>query len=178
MLHFSIVTTTTTSYSLITTKSQHFLKHVLYAHPAMYHYHALIFNYNEKWILLSCLVYRQLQRHRLPEVIQLNLIYENLRFFFFFFFFLGPQLRHVEVPSLGVKLQLQQSIYATATAAATADPSRICDLQCSSWQHRILNPLSGAGDRTASSWILDGFVSTKPQWELQNLRVFIYFAGM
>ena len=48
--------------------------------------------------------------------------------FFFFFCFLGPHLRHMEVPRLGVKLQLQLQ-----------DPSRICDLQHSSWQCHIHN---------------------------------------
>ena len=36
--------------------------------------------------------------------------------------------------------------YATATAAP--DPSHICELHCSSWQHHILNPWSKARDRT------------------------------
>ena len=35
--------------------------------------------------------------------------------FFFFFFFLGPHLWHMEVPKLGVKLELQLLAYATAT---------------------------------------------------------------
>ena len=39
-------------------------------------------------------------------------------------------------------------IYATATA--TPDPSRICDLHWSSLQHRILNPLSEARERTCN----------------------------
>ena len=44
-------------------------------------------------------------------------------FFFFFLVFLGPPLRHMEVPRLGVELELQLLIYATATA--TGDPSRM-----------------------------------------------------
>ena len=41
---------------------------------------------------------------------------------------------------------------AEAYAAATAkwDPSCICDLCCSLWQHQILNPLSKAGDLTCT----------------------------
>ena len=57
-------------------------------------------------------------------------------------FFLGPYLRHMEVPRLGVESELQLPAYTTATA--TSDPSSICDLHRSSWQHRILNPLSEA----------------------------------
>ena len=63
-----------------------------------------------------------------------------------FFFFLGPHLQHMEVPRLGVKLELQLPAYTTATA--TLDPSCICDLHCSSWQLWILNPLREAGDGT------------------------------
>lgn len=33
-----------------------------------------------------------------------------------FFFFLGPQVQHVEVPRLGVELELQLPTYAIATA--------------------------------------------------------------
>ena len=38
----------------------------------------------------------------------------------FYFFFLGPHLQHMEVPGLGVKLELQLPAYTTATAAAPA----------------------------------------------------------
>ena len=34
------------------------------------------------------------------------------------------------------------------STTALLDPGRICDLHCSPWQCRILNPLSGAGDWT------------------------------
>ena len=52
----------------------------------------------------------------------------------------------MEVPRLGVELELQLLAYATATAVR--DLSHVCDLHHSSWQHWILNPLSGARDRT------------------------------
>ena len=51
----------------------------------------------------------------------------------------------MEVPRLGVKLELQLLAYGTATATAMQDLSCVCDLHYSSWQ-RILNPLSGARD--------------------------------
>ena len=61
----------------------------------------------------------------------------------------------MEVPRLGVKSEIQLPVYTTATA--TQDPSRVCDLHHSSWQHQILNPLSEARDRTrhpmVPSWI-------------------------
>ena len=62
--------------------------------------------------------------------------------FFFFFFFLGLQTRHMEVPRLGVELELQLRVYTTATV--TQDPSYICDLHHSSQQCQILNPFSKA----------------------------------
>ena len=67
-------------------------------------------------------------------------------FFFVFLPFLGPLLRHIEIPRLGVQSELQLPAYARATA--TQDPSRVCDLHHSSQQHRILNPLGKARDRT------------------------------
>ena len=69
-------------------------------------------------------------------------------FFFFFFVFLGPQPWHMEVPSLGVQSELPLPAYTTATTMP--DPSHVCDLHHSLWQHRILNPLSRAKDRTGN----------------------------
>ena len=60
--------------------------------------------------------------------------------FVFFFCFLGPHLWHMEVPKLGVEMELQLPAYTTATA--TQDPSHVWDLHRSSRQHWILNPLS------------------------------------
>ena len=71
--------------------------------------------------------------------------------FFFLFFFLGPHVKHMEVPRLGVKSQLQLPAY--ATAKAMPDPSCIWNLHCSSWQCRIPNPMSESRDRPASSWL-------------------------
>jgi len=52
----------------------------------------------------------------------------------------------MEVPRLGVELELQLSAYTTATAMQ--DPSLICGLHYSSLQSQILNPLSEARDQT------------------------------
>ena len=69
--------------------------------------------------------------------------------------FLGVHLQHMEVPRLEVESELQ--LLACATATATPDASRICDLHHSSWQQQILNPLSEARDRTHipvdTSWV-------------------------
>ena len=62
---------------------------------------------------------------------------------------------HLEIPRLGVKLELQLLAY--ATASATPDPSHICNLHHSSQQCQILNPLSKAryGTRVLmdASWV-------------------------
>ena len=52
----------------------------------------------------------------------------------------------MEVPKLRAELELQLPAYATATA--TQDLSRICNLYHSSWQHQILNLLIKARDQT------------------------------
>ena len=78
---------------------------------------------------------------------EVRLKYLLLFFFFFFFCLLGLYLRHMEVPGLGA-----ESAYATATA--TPDLSRICDLHHSSQQCRIRNSLIEARIEPMSSWIL------------------------
>ena len=67
---------------------------------------------------------------------------------FFFLAFLGPHPWHMEVPRLGFELELQLLAFTTATATATQDPSRVCNLHHSLWQHWVLNPLSKARDQT------------------------------
>ena len=52
----------------------------------------------------------------------------------------------MEVPRLGVESELLA--YTIATATATQDLSCVYNLHHSSWQCRILNPLSKARDRT------------------------------
>ena len=63
-----------------------------------------------------------------------------------YFFFLQPHLRHLAFPRIGVEVELQLPAYPTATAIP--DPSRICDLHCSLWQHSILNSLSETRGQT------------------------------
>ena len=63
-----------------------------------------------------------------------------------FFSLFGPHLQHMEVPRLGVTLELQPPAYTTATAMQ--DLSHVCDLHHSSQQPQILNPLSEVRNRT------------------------------
>ena len=74
-------------------------------------------------------------------------------------------MQHIEVPRLRVKLELH--LPAHTTVAATWDLS--CDLDYSSWQRWIVNPLRETPRiEPMSSWILVGFVSTEPQQELPD----------
>ena len=74
---------------------------------------------------------------------------------YIYIYFLAPNLRHMEIPSVGDESELQLVAY--ATAIAMPDPSRVCQLPHSSEQCQILNPLSKARDWTlvllATSWI-------------------------
>ena len=67
-----------------------------------------------------------------------------LFFIFLSFCSLGPHLRHMEVPRLGIQSELQLQAYTTATAMP--DLSLVCDLHYSPQQRRILNPLSKTKD--------------------------------
>ena len=61
-----------------------------------------------------------------------------------FFFSLGLHLQAVEVPRLGITLELQLPAYAMATAMQ--DLSSIWDPLCSLQQRWIVNPLIEARD--------------------------------
>ena len=78
--------------------------------------------------------------------ILLRCISKSVLQFFFFFSFLGPHLRHMEVPGLGVESELQLPAYATATAMP--DPGCVCNLHHSFQQRQILNPLNKARNQT------------------------------
>ena len=55
-------------------------------------------------------------------------------------------MQHMEVPRLGAKSKLELPAYTTATEMQ--DLGHVCDLDHSSRQHWILNPLSKARGRT------------------------------
>ena len=68
----------------------------------------------------------------------------KVSFFFFLSVFLGLHPQHMEVPRLGVNLELQLPAYTTATA--TQDQSHVCHLHHSSQHRQILNPQSEVKD--------------------------------
>ena len=74
---------------------------------------------------------------------------------------------HMECSRLGVESELQLLAYTTATA--TQHPSNTTD---SSQQCQILNLLNEARDWTHTLWLLVGFVSAAPQWELPEDSIF------
>ena len=83
-------------------------------------------------------------------------IYIYIYIYILSFVFLGSHLGHMEIPRLGV--QLEPQLLAYTTAIAMKDPSHIFELHHSSWQCKILNPLSKARDRTHilmdTSWVV------------------------
>ena len=80
-------------------------------------------------------------------------------------FFLGPHLWHMEVPRVGVELELQ--LPALATATARRDLSHVCDLHHSSQQRRILNSLSRAPRDWA--WILMDISWVHVHWAMREI---------
>ena len=91
-------------------------------------------------------------------------------FCLFVCFIFGPHLRHMEVPRLGAKLELQLLAHTTATE----DLSSICDLHHNSRQHQILKLLSEARIEPATSWLLVRFISAAPQKEILMLKSLIH----
>ena len=85
----------------------------------------------------------------------------NIAFFFFLFVFLGPHPWLMEVPRLGVKPwptpQPQQLGIRAASATYTSAHSHAGFL--THWARPRIEP--------TSSWILVGFITAEPLWELQ-----------
>ena len=99
-----------------------------------------------------------------PVFLPIALIFLPLQCFFFFSFFgffchfLSHSRSIWRFPGqVGVKPQPQLLAYARATA--TQDPSHVCNVHHSSRQHRILNPLGKARDRTHNLMVPSGFVN-------------------
>ena len=74
----------------------------------------------------------------------------------------------MEVPRLGVKSELQLLAYTTATAVQHL--SHICELTTAYGNAGSLTHCVRPGIELASSWILVGFVTSEPQWELLTSR--------
>ena len=92
-------------------------------------------------------------------------------FCFLSFVFWGLHLGYMEVPRLGVQLEL--GLQACATAAATCDPSCICNLHHSSWQAGSLTHWARPGMEPSTSWFLVSFISAVPRQELPIFGVFL-----
>ena len=97
------------------------------------------------------------------------ILFYFLNFYLFIYCILGPYPGHMEVPGLGVQLELQPPAYTTATT--TQDPSRVFDLQHSSQQHKSLNPLSETRDRTYI--LMDPSVVTHRATKGTPIRLFL-----
>ena len=102
-----------------------------------------IYTYIYYFLFFSIIAYCKIL-NIVPYVICKSLLLICL--FIYLFCFLGLHPQHMEVPRLGVELELQ--LLACATATAAQDPSHICDLHHSSCQCQILNPLSKARVQT------------------------------
>ena len=83
----------------------------------------------------------------------------------------------MEVPRLGVKLDLQLPAYTTATAMR--DTSCVCDLHHSAWQRQIVNPLSKVRDQTLFLMDTSWACYAEPQLErpIESLLKFEYCVG-
>ena len=84
-------------------------------------------------VLVNLLTSVYIKAHTMDKILTVSglccPLKSNFILFFFFLVFLGLQL-HMEVPKLGVELELQLLAY--ATTPATSDPSHVCNLHCSS----------------------------------------------
>jgi len=105
------------------------------------------------------------RNHRVQrEVAQYFYLFKKT-FFFFFFSRLYPP--HMEVPRLGVESELQLPAYTTATQHQIGAASAACTTAHSNtgslthWARSEIKP--------TSSWILVGFIFSKPQWELPDI---------
>ena len=127
----------------------------------------LIFSKNQVFVLLIALLFSY-------SIIYLCIYLFFLTWIFFFFFwsfvFLGPYPWHMEVPRLGVKLELRLPAYTTATA--TWDLSHVCDLHHSHSSAGSLTHWLRPGIEPTTSWFQVRFISAASPWEL---RIFFFF---
>ena len=68
------------------------------------------------------------------------------KYLFLYFCFLRAYRHLIEIPRLGIELELQLS--ASTTATAMRNPGCLWDLHHNSWPHGILNPQNKTGDWT------------------------------
>ena len=99
----------------------------------------------KQWVLLSC----RMKWGQFHELISVVWFYFLFILFVCFVFSRAKLVAHGGSQARG-RIELQLPAYTRATATATWDPSRVCDLHHSLRQCRILNPLSEARDRTCN----------------------------
>ena len=89
--------------------------------------------------------------------------------------FLGERghMRHIELPRLGVKLELQLPAY--TPAIAMCDLGQVCDLHHSSRQGWILNPLIKARDWTHILMVTSQVLN---QWATRGTPSLLHFLKM
>ena len=90
-------------------------------------------------------------------------------FFFFFLVFLGPHLRHMEVPRLGVESELQLPASPQPQQRQTWASPATYPTACSN--AGSLTYWARPGIEPTSSWILVGFLLTEPQSPGINLCI-------
>ena len=110
---------------------------------------------------------RQERTFQLPHCMDHKVFFQQCglkSFLFSFFCFLGPNLRHMEVPRLGVKSELQ--------LPATPQPQQL-RIQVTSATYitaysntRSLIHWARPGIEPSSPWMLARFVTAKLQWKL------------
>ena len=99
-----------------------------------------------------------------------NMLYIS---FYLFFCSLGPHPCHMEVPRLGVELELQLPAYTTVTAMP--DPSHVCDLHHSSWHNAMPDPRpTEARDRTLDSFLLHHNTNSVSFYIFVTLSIILY----
>ena len=89
-------------------------------------------------------------------------------FLFSFFKIRAPPFAYASSQARG---QIRAAALAYATATAILDLNHICDLHCSSQQHQILNPLSGAKDWVCYYWAM---MATPLLCSHLNFRIFFF----
>ena len=104
--------------------------------------------------------------------ITLKVIFLSSLFYLLFFSFSrGASLAY---GSSQARIESELRLLAYTTATAMWVPSGICYLHHSSGQHQILNPLSKARIKPASSWIPVSFITAEPQWERPLLYCYFF----
>ena len=97
----------------------------------------------------------------------------------FFFFFLLFRTAPAAYGASQARAESELWLPAYTTATAMPDPSHICNLHHSSWQHWILNPLSKARDRTCilmdTSWVRYHWATIGTPWIAFYIFVILTF---